>query len=40
MIDIHRYNSLNEKLRLAIYWDCKTEIKEYKAEMEALLRGK
>lgn len=37
MIDINRYNSLNEKLRLAKKENCKDEIKQYTKEMNNLL---
>ena len=37
MINIHKYNSLNEKLRIAIKENCKREAEEYKKEMNELL---
>ena len=39
MIDIHKYDSLNEKLRIAIKENCKREAEEYRQEMNELLKS-
>ena len=38
VMNLSLYNSLNEKLRMAIKEDCKGEIKQYKKEMNELLK--